>query len=244
MCSESFANNVAPEYTKELIALCNSSDPAKSEKCSGYIWGVGDTLFTESAMNDGHTTFELNLPAYTKLSVTLVLIALKTLVHTYPNKLNQPCVTSVIEAFQLLGVWKYKNNKNDYFNPPYSANAQLPKISNLQSSGPFYLQGGVVLPNGGQLRVSLDTLPIEMTYTITCDIENPNWNKPYPLVVSIFNAGKKSQRLLNQKITQYSDKVFIGYDATGRRWPRDFSFINHDDTDPAYVKNCIAIYAT
>ncbi len=108
ICSRSFANNVAPEYTKELIAMCNSSDPVESEKCSGYIWGVGDTLNTEKAMNDGRTTFEFNIPIYTKLSVAAVVIALKVIVHTYPNKLDQPCVTSVIEAFQLLGVWKYK----------------------------------------------------------------------------------------------------------------------------------------
>lgn len=106
--SKSFANNVAPEYTKELIALCNSSDPDETEKCSGYIWGVGDTLSTEYVMNDGHTIFEFNIPAYTELSVVKVVIALKTLVHAYPNTLNQPCVKSVIEAFQLLGVWKYK----------------------------------------------------------------------------------------------------------------------------------------
>lgn len=109
MCSELFANTVAPEYTSELIAMCNSVDPAKTEKCSGYIWGVGDTLVTEHAMNDGRTTFEFNIPKYTTLSVAAVVVALKGLVYAYPDKLKQPCVVSVIEAFQLLGVWKYKD---------------------------------------------------------------------------------------------------------------------------------------
>lgn len=108
MCSKSFSNIVAPEYTKELITMCNSSDPVSSEKCSGYIWGVGDTLNTEYVMNDGRTTFKFSIPTYTKLNLVTVVAALKVLVHAYPNKLNQPCVTSVIEAFQLLGVWNYK----------------------------------------------------------------------------------------------------------------------------------------
>lgn len=125
--------------------------------------------------------------------------------------------------------------------------AEQPLIS---SSGPFYLQGGTIPPNKGQLKVSLDSLPLDLAFKVTCDIESPNYNNPYPVVITTTGSingvtSPSKQYLLNHQISKYAERFIIrGVPTVGGRWPMDFGFINYDDIDPVYVTNCIAIYET
>jgi hypothetical protein len=106
------ANQVSPHHIKELLSLCNSINPEETEKCSGYIWGVGDTLVAEQAMNGKNIQYDINVERYTELNLMTVEIAIKAILNNNKAKLNYPAVTIVIEAYQLLGVWKYKNDND------------------------------------------------------------------------------------------------------------------------------------
>ena len=120
----------------------------------------------------------------------------------------------------------------------------------ITSSGPFYLQGGTIPPNKGKLEVSLASLPLDVALKVTCDIENPSYSKPYPVVITTTGSinGVKSpsnQYLLDHQISKYAERFIIRVDSNnGRRWPPYFVFTNHDNTDSVYVTNCIAIYET
>src|SRR6185312_11294769 len=105
------------------------------------------------------------------------------------------------------------------------------------NSGPFPLLDGISLHNR-PYNLLLTSLPNhDATFNITCDIENPNYNKPYPVVMAV-KSGKldgvsSNQFLLNHLISKYTTTV-NGYSYV--------PFINLDDTDPFYVKNCVAVY--
>lgn len=120
------------------------------------------------------------------------------------------------------------------------------------SSGPFYLAGGTVPPKGqfaGILNISLESLPRNVTLDITCDIENPNYYNPYPVVIGFYNGslnGKSSptnQYLLNNEVSKYASRILIdGTSPQGN--PSIIRFTNYDTTDSVYVENCMAVYAT
>ena len=120
----------------------------------------------------------------------------------------------------------------------------------LLKSGPFYLADGTLPPksngsNFGILNIPLQqSLIMEMQYDITCDIENPNYNKPYPVVIKIFHGNINSvtspsgQYLLDKQISKYKTRIVM---IPQRLY---LTFYNYDDTDSVFVRNCIAVYAT
>lgn len=113
-------------------------------------------------------------------------------------------------------------------------------------SGPFNLPGGVIPPKSqhpGLLRIPLTSLPLDaVAFDITCDIENPNYNKAYPAVIRFYNgtldgvASSSNQYLLNHQISKFATRWL--------RLSRDLMFENYDTVDSVFVKNCMAVYAT
>lgn len=118
------------------------------------------------------------------------------------------------------------------------------------SSGPFYFSGGDVPPKSTLSIPLRQLLPIEENapIVITCDIENPNYNKPYPVVMKLstykiesnvcsLNGLTSSTKLylLNNKINKYRVHTTYSYWET-------LNFQNYDDTDSVSVSNCAAIY--
>lgn len=146
----------------------------------------------------------------------------------------------------------------------------LPIVSkasdNFLSSGPFYFSDGVVPPkkqNGcrmeeihdgscdfkiGRLVIPLTGLQIGIAYNISCNIENPNYDKPYPVVLKISGGsinGVKSpsnQYLLDHKVSKYATQIVYSLDGSGKG--NKLEFLNFDNTDSVYVKDCFAIYST
>ncbi len=105
----------------------------------------------------------------------------------------------------------------------------------LQNSGPFYLEGGVIQPKN-LFSLDFDQLPsVGYAYKVTCDIENPNYFKDYPVV--IWAAGT-FEGTINQKSSsskQYLlNKLVNKFEAISRQ---SIAFINLDDSDPVYVTN-------
>lgn len=107
---------------------------------------------------------------------------------------------------------------------------------------------------GGDGAIFLNQLAYEKKYTVTCDIENPNYNKQYPVIIYVSTSlgvdpsvkfivndkePKYKQTLLNQAINKY---VAIGVQRTD---PHPYVGIylyirSYDDSDTIYIRNCIA----
>ncbi len=137
----------------------------------------------------------------------------------------------------------------------------LINISHAQelASGPFYLQGGII-PQGknpttpGKFELSLLSLPSNATFTLTCDIINQNYNKLYPIVISITGwesatfitvngvSSQSRQYLLNNLINKLSAKILLRPSPSGSY--NGITFYNFDTSDQAQISNCIAVYST
>jgi len=119
------------------------------------------------------------------------------------------------------------------------------------ASGPFYFAGGVVPPKEkfpGNLHIPLASLPKNVILDITCDIENPNFEKQYPVVIEMTGAlnGKVNAShlyLLNNLISKFSIRLNID-GTTPQGNPAYLTFRNHDTANAVSVKNCVAVYAT
>jgi hypothetical protein len=133
------------------------------------------------------------------------------------------------------------------------------------SSPPINLTGGTVPPGVKDLTISLQTLTPSTTYDVTCDIENPKFDQPNPVVIKLGFPGfdknsnvinnpntiksssingvtsPSNQYLLNHQISKYSVRFYMH--GTIVDHPR-LMFTNYDNSDSVYVKNCIATYAT
>jgi hypothetical protein len=120
----------------------------------------------------------------------------------------------------------------------------------LKNSGPFYFSGGEALPKNTLSIPLRQLLPIEddAPVIITCDIENPNYNKPYPAVIklstfksdenvcSLNNVTSPTKLyLLNKKTSKYRVRTTYSYWET-------LNFQNYDDMDMVSITNCMAIY--
>ncbi|MFT4060667.1 MAG: hypothetical protein QM652_14125 [Legionella sp.] len=118
------------------------------------------------------------------------------------------------------------------------------------SSGPFYFSGGTVFPKTTLSIPLRQLLPIEeeTPIVITCDIENPNYNNPYPVVIKLstyktesnvcsLNGVTSSTKLylLNNKINKYRVHTTYSYWET-------LNFQNYDETNLVSVTNCMATY--
>jgi hypothetical protein len=119
--------------------------------------------------------------------------------------------------------------------------------SKTLSSGPFYFAGGTIPSkneNSGILNLSTASLPENGSLNVTCDIENPNFSHPYPVVIEFYNGSlngvisPSNQYLLDHQINKYHTLLTL------QQRPRFIRFTNYDDTDAVFVKNCIAVYAT
>ena len=109
----------------------------------------------------------------------------------------------------------------------------------VSGSGPFYLEDATVAPNSFRY-ISLKSLPKDRAYNITCNIEDPNYTKPYPAVIKVdINALPLGQYLLDHPITKITAKHII---------PRNeyvtLIFTNYDDTDLIFIQKCMATYTT
>lgn len=118
------------------------------------------------------------------------------------------------------------------------------------NSGPFYFAGGEVPPKSALSIPLRQLLPIEddVPIIITCDIENPNYSKPYPAVIKL-STYKRDDNIcslnnvtsptklypLNNKTNKYRARTTYSYWET-------LNFQNYDDTDTVLVTNCMAIY--
>lgn len=120
-----------------------------------------------------------------------------------------------------------------------------------EKSGPFYFPGGAVPPKTdfpGILNISIQSLPRNVRLKITCDIENPHYNMPYPVVLEFLGSlngvtSPSNLYLLNHEISKYERQLTIdGTQPQGN--PSHIRFSNHDDSDAVYIKNCMAVYAT
>lgn len=109
-------------------------------------------------------------------------------------------------------------------------------------SGPFYLEDEILGPKSFRY-ILLKTLPRDRAYNITCDIENPNYMRPNPVVIQVQVAAKSyyslGQYLLNVPKITITAKNVIPTD--------DYSKLivtNYDDADLIFIKRCMAKYAT
>lgn len=127
----------------------------------------------------------------------------------------------------------------------------------IMASGPFNLttfpNNGIALPRGS-LNLTLTPLSSGISSTaifdITCDIENPNFNKPNPVVIGLWGDSSNvkingafvtsKQLLLNKSINKFSMVINMASYIN----KSSFIFMNYDDFDSVYVKNCIAVYST
>jgi hypothetical protein len=117
-----------------------------------------------------------------------------------------------------------------------------------QNSGPFYLTGGTVPPKAQSLAIVLTSLPRTVNLDINCDIENPNYDKPFPVVISAHGSinGVTSptyQYLLDHQISKFKTQVFISY-LPPNGDPSAIYITNYDASDAVQVKNCIVTYTT
>ena len=116
-----------------------------------------------------------------------------------------------------------------------------------QASAPVGLLGGKINPKGN-LSIHLDNLPKNTAYTVTCNIENPTYTKIYPAVIKIYpdsaivndHQSRFGQFRLDKENNKLIITILTGRDDMDRP---EISITNYDDTDPVYVKNCIADYA-
>lgn len=122
----------------------------------------------------------------------------------------------------------------------------------LKDTKPIPLTGGQIPPRGN-INISLDELIIDAHYVIKCDIENPNYQKTYPIILRIyantcstcggvgdFSINGKPPNLGQAALNQYSNKFAASaskHDPGGRL---GLGFSSYDDTDTAFVKNCFA----
>ena len=149
------------------------------------------------------------------------------------------------------------------------AKAQLEGGVVALSSGPVYLQDGI-LPAGveycdskghcdaritpGKLCIPLSGLQPDMSYTLSCDIENPNYSKPYPVVIKVPDGSingvrsPSNQYLLNHNVSKYTTSFkyhLTRYSGVGVIEPETtLCFSNYDNTDAVHLKNCMAVYST
>jgi len=112
----------------------------------------------------------------------------------------------------------------------------------LKYSGPFYLAGGVIQPNH-PFGLDLRQLPWPgSAYKVTCDIENPNYFKDYPVVIWVNGAIEVTINQKHSSTQQYLLNTPINkFEAISRQY---ITFVNYDDTDPVYLTNCVATYST
>ena len=115
----------------------------------------------------------------------------------------------------------------------------------LSDSGPAHLTGGTIKPGDyfvlQLIAIDRSQRTWDTTYRVTCDIENPNYDKRYPVVLTLPSVDQKTdggQILLNQRITKYDVMVKPMIVAD------HLVFRNHDNTDSVYIKDCIETYAT
>lgn len=133
-------------------------------------------------------------------------------------------------------------------------------VANAQplDSSPVYFNGGYVTPNS--------TYVIELTkaqliggrhYKITCDIHNPLYNKPYPVVMRMTThqyAGRATitlngkplafdQGTMNHEINKYliSDVSLAEGNIND---VLQMKFENFDTSDSVTIENCMASYVT
>lgn len=119
-----------------------------------------------------------------------------------------------------------------------------------KDSGPFFIPGGILLPrdtdnNPGVFNLNLTNLPKGNVYEITCDLDNPNYHKDYPVIIGIPKAGVRSINGNYNYTNQYKLNLPLNkYRAIIENNGNLLQFLNYDDTDAIYIKNCIALYAT
>ncbi len=121
------------------------------------------------------------------------------------------------------------------------------------ASGPFLLPSGSVGPKS-QWDISFESLPQPpfyvkwITYNVKCDAENPNFRKSSSVVLSktLFNQHRVSEGnigmiLLNKRIVRFSFSVVVNSKPLNS--PGFLRITNFDDTDYAYIRNCVAEYS-
>jgi hypothetical protein len=118
------------------------------------------------------------------------------------------------------------------------------------SSGPFYFSGGDVLPKSTLSIPLKELLPIEENAPIlvTCDIYNPNYSKPYPVVIRL-STYMRDSNICSLNGTTSSTKLYLLNNKTSKfrahttysSW-ETLNFQNYDDVDTVSVTNCMATY--
>lgn len=120
----------------------------------------------------------------------------------------------------------------------------------LKDSGPFYISGGILPPRDktqepGIFNLNIKHLPKDNLYEVSCDIDNPNYHKAYPVIISIPMEGVRSINGNYNYTNQYKLNLPLNkYRAIIQNTGKPLQFANYDDTDAVYIKNCIALYAT
>lgn len=118
-----------------------------------------------------------------------------------------------------------------------------------QDSPPIYFNIGDVKP-GAQVVFDLETVLPDNgeAFSLTCDIQNPNYSKQYPIVLGMgveygYSAASSTITLngkplnSNQAALTLSDNFYAAYPIYSyyTLW-----FTNYDNSDTATVTNCVA----
>lgn len=121
--------------------------------------------------------------------------------------------------------------------------------ANLADSGPVYIEGGEVKPINSLTILLTGKLNQIATYTVTCDIENQNYNKTYPAVLGMSVSGRTNSIAVNgqplsawgqAKLSQLENK----YVANEVYSSSQLRFTSFDNSDTVIVKNCYATFMT
>lgn len=123
------------------------------------------------------------------------------------------------------------------------------------SSPPIYFSIGDVKP-GTTLNFNLYTVIPNMgeAYSLTCDIQNPNYSKQYPIVLGISVTTSKGPYApititldgkplnSNQAALTLPDNSYVIWPVYGgpQYYGDTLTFANYDNSDTATITNCVA----